>query len=416
MRSKKTTLAAAVIMALALAGCSGSGGSTRSASSGVDTGGGGGGGGGGGVASATGVEGVVQDTANIVDGVGGTVARLGDAISQQSLPLLGNSVTSGTGEVITHTGLAVNSLAQGLHDGLGMYRTNDNALGVTVGGVGGAVSDAGRGVGALGNTVAALNELPVLVQLDGATGVVTKLGATVSALGMKTSMLGDTLTLTFTDEQGHLSGLTGKLTMAVRPVIANVEGTTQYLGDALIIGPVLDEVLSNVGGVLMSVDSKTGGLPLLSEGGDLAGGVGQLLTTSGTLVTAGDGGNAACGTLGNGIDCLVGGVFDAVDTHTKGAISPVTGGAFVLVDGATDVVDGLTGKLLGNAGDLLSGATLGDKVDGVVVGLTGSVDKVTGNHLTPVTGTVNNVVDGTTNVVDQLAGYLLGALRPRSSQ
>lgn len=108
----------------------------------------------------------MQDTSEITGGVGDTVVRLGDAISQQELPLLGNTVTNGAGEVVAHTGHAVNSLARGLHDGLGMFRTNDNALGVTVGGVTSAVSDVGRGVGAVGDTVTALGGLPVLVQIE----------------------------------------------------------------------------------------------------------------------------------------------------------------------------------------------------------------------------------------------------------
>lgn len=330
--------------ALVVAGCSGSSSSRY-----------GGGGGGGEVGNSSPAEGVMVGSAETVEGVEETVTILGEGISQVELPV-GDEITSGTGEIVVATAGALGTVSDGLRDGMGNYRENDNYLGTTAGGVTGTVSDAGDAVAATGRTVGALstlpgvkeldektglvsklggaveefgfkiaaegdatleagasvkdarividaaghaavqaggaveglNTLPVLMQFDEKTGLVTALGGTVEDLGIKIATIGDELTLVVTDEDSPVAKSTTKLGVAIRPVLVKAEDGLGHAGDALVIGPVASDLLDKAAGVVVDSGAKIGAKdPRLAGLESTLGGVGAMVSASGGLLTAG---------------------------------------------------------------------------------------------------------------------------------
>ncbi|WP_273152795.1 collagen-like triple helix repeat-containing protein, partial [Methylophaga thiooxydans] len=279
MEKKKLTQHMILALALSMSvGCSGSSSKSVKSSSDSDMVEGGGG------ASATAIEKVVADTGDTGEGVATTVRTLGATVSQ--VDLLGTGeVTSGTGEIITNVGDGVGSLATGLKDGLGALSENDNAIGTTLAGVTGTVFETGEAVSAAGNTIGSLNTLPVFSQIDEATGLLTELDGTVSSLGATVTEIGGVLSVSF--EEGALSGTTTDLTAVVRPLVTNVGGITQSLGDALVVGPVGGKLLSELGTAVVVLGnhiSDDENAVLAGVGGTVVG-AGQLVIDAGGVIS-----------------------------------------------------------------------------------------------------------------------------------
>jgi hypothetical protein len=360
-----------------------------------------------------GLEAVVADGGTVVSRTGETVSTLGGTVSQLSL-LETDAVTSGTGDIITNTGEAVSSVGNGLSDGLGNLSENDNALGTTLAGVSGAVSETGQAVSATGTTLESLNTLPVFAQLDESTGLVTELVGTVNSLGGAVTETGNALTVSLTQQEGHLSGLTTELTAVVRPLIININGTTQRLGDALLVGPVVNDILTEVGTavVVLGSDLQDENIAVISDAGGIVEGVGQLVVDTGGMLTVSKSGQGQAldlaGLLGNGglplVNGLTGGESGPL-AGAEGGLSTVTNtvdgltGGNDLLGGVTDTVNGLTGSsdLIGGVTDTVNGLTGGNELVG---GLTSTVDGLTGS---------NDLLGGAVVTVNDVAGGLLGS-------
>lgn len=403
------------------------------------------------------VEGTVVGSAATVAGVEETVTILGEGISQVDLPV-GDEITSGTGEVVVATAGALGTVSDGLRDGMGNYRENDNYLGTTAGGVTGTVSDAGEAVAATGRTVGSLgslpgleqldeqtglvtalgdaveefgfnlagegdasleagasvegagiaiaatghaaamtggtveglNTLPVLMQVDEASGLVTALGGTVEELGMNIAAVGDELTLLVADEDSPLAGATTELGVAIRPVLIQGEEGLGHAGDALLIGPVASDMFDEASGVVIGGASEIGSQdPRLAGIESTLGGVGALLSGSGELLTAGGDSSGFAGLDGIGDRFGAdGGLPEGSDdpmADLSAALEELTGrladgGEGLPLDGSdglgelTGALEGLTG-MLADGGDALpldGGDGLGE-LTGALEGLTGTL-------------------------------------------
>ncbi|MCE8026907.1 MULTISPECIES: collagen-like triple helix repeat-containing protein [Halomonadaceae] len=375
---------AALTTAILLAGCSGTSSSSQPLGNATGPGSPGGGNGGtGGVGDGSGggsgLERIAQSTSEASGGLGDTIATVGDAVTQLDAPLVG-AITDGGGNVVIHLGDGVNTLADGIGAGLGDISENDNALGTTLAGVTGAVGHTGQAVSAAGTTVEALNTLPVFLQVDEATGLLTGLGGTVEELGGTVTATADALTLSLTDENAHLAGLTTELTAVVRPLVVDLGGITQNLGDALVVGPPASNLLQEVGGVVVMLgDDLASGDALLAGVGTTVTGAGQLIVDTGGLLSANsniEGGLLRTGPLSNTANegNLLGGNTGLLGGAQKGSLLAGDSG---LIGGVTGTVDGLTGSLLG--GSQSGGLLGGDK--GLLGGVTGTVDGLTGSLL-----------------------------------
>lgn len=210
-----------------------------------------------------GLETVIDDTAAVLKSEGDGIVDVGRIISELDLPLVGKvdlplvgGVTDGLGNVVSNVGDGVNSLATGLSDGLGAITTNDNAIGTTLAGVTGTVSETGEAVSSLKTSIDGISSLPIFAQLDASTGLLTDLGGTATTLGGTVTAVGDQLTFALTNPDGTIGGLTTELTAVVRPLFTTIDGETKAVGDALVIGPLASNLLEQVGTAVIVLGSE----------------------------------------------------------------------------------------------------------------------------------------------------------------
>ena len=391
--------------------------------------------------SSTFVEKTVEDSSDVTGEAGKTIEVLGATISQTELPVLG-TVTDGAGNVVSSIGEGVTDLSNGLDNGVGNISENDNALGTTIAGATGLVSKTGNVVSETGTIVASLETLPVLAQLDEASGVLTTVGGTLDSLSLKVTSIGDYLTLAFVGEGGAASSLTQNLTAVVRPLIINVDGVIKNVGQAIVITPAVTGLIENVGsGVVVLGESfdKQDNIVLASAGGVVKG-VGQLLVqVDGNLaidaeesdavglnafaltglLADNDSGDLLNQLLGNGL--LLGETSLLAELINQDqpllasltqVLDGLTGGSLGLLGsnggGLLNTVGGVTGSLTGSEDDGLVGGVL-NTVGGVAGGLTGSEgDGLVGGVLNKVGGVTDGGLTGSEG--DGLVGGLLNTV------
>lgn len=403
---------ATLVLAISLAGCSGSsdisqpldgGNGGMEAGDGSASGGGSGNGDDGDSMQSSSVERVIQDGSGVTGGAGDTVTALGGAIQQVDSPLLGG-VTDGSGQVLKDLGDGVNLLSDGLNNGLGSISTNDNALGTTLAGASGLVSQTGVAVSDAGGIVEGLGSLPVLMQVEEGAGVLASLGGTVDQLGGTVTAVGDQLTFTLTDEDG----LTTELTGVVRPLLVNLEGTTQRLGDTLVVGPVGNNLLGQAGEAVVLLGDRLGDDVKLAGVGDLVTSTGLLVGDTGGLLTRRESGSLELGLPGvkgglvdtdngllNGLDGLTGGLLvgdNGLVVGDNSLLASTLSAQGGLLDDPALVLGGLDGGLLGGDGGLLGGLT--GTTGGLLGGSEGSLLGEEGGLGSGVSGTVDGVVGG----------------------
>lgn len=345
---------------------------------GTSVGGGGSGGGGAEPASETqATENIVQDAATVADGVGQTLFLASLAVSQQDLPVddeLSNSAL-GVPQAGANT---IYRGSQGLRQGLGELGTNDNAIGTTLAGASGSIADLGYAVSATGDTVSALDTLPVFMQVEENSGALTMIGTRVSELGLTFQENTEGLALQFEDPNSPLGSAGIQLTAAIRPVFANVEGTTRKIGDALIIGPMGSEALDQIGNAIIMAGEELAaqnpaftGLGTSFGGGGVLGGTGALVRDTGGLISSGEGSGG--GLTGGGLP-------------TDTLLAALTGG-----EGTGLPTDAVLGQLTDSGlptDDLLGGLTEGGLPTDQLTGLVG------GEGADPVTGLVGGLTGG----------------------
>ncbi|WP_052298147.1 collagen-like triple helix repeat-containing protein [Methylophaga thiooxydans] len=386
----RRTLSQSIIVALAvttLVGCSGSSSRSVKSSGGSDSDMVSGGSGGGSAAESrsAGVERVVSDSGTMTAGSATVLKAVGTSVSQVDLLGTGD-ITSGTGEIIKNTGDGVDSVATGLKEGLGNISNNDNALGTTLAGASGLVSETGEAVSATGQTVESIKTLPVFSQLDASTGLLTQLGGTVDSLGMQITETGDVLTVLLTQEGGTISGLTTELTAVIRPVLTNSAGITQTLGDALIVGPVANDILTSTGTAVVVLGNELQGEnnAVLAGAGGTVVGLGQLVIDTGGLLTVGSEEDGQAFNLAE--------VLKAKKDRSKTLATKLTD----KTTGVTEQGKGLVTKVTGTT------AEVAGKGKGVLAKVTGTVADLPGQD----NGLTNKVTDTLAGVSEQGKGLV----------
>ncbi|MBR9773043.1 MAG: hypothetical protein GYB54_18195, partial [Gammaproteobacteria bacterium] len=339
-----------------------------------------GGDGGDGIARSS-LEGVFLATADTSDGVDTTLTDIGNGISQQSaVPQLA-SVTEPAGTIVSETGDAVGDISSGIRDGVGSLSTNDNYLGTTAAGVTNGVGELGQAVSATGDTVAGLGELPVVMELDARTGLVTKLGTTVNGLGGKVERAGDALSVNFEDSSEVLGATTTKLGVALRPVLLGTDGKVTRVGQALVLPAQAGNLLLRTGGTLADLGQRIGErYSLLGGAGDSVTGSGNIVIATGELLGGGEGDNGSGGGLGGLLDGDTSAPEDGrTDLERTVASAGQTGAG--AGDAVTALGDGISQQSLGGRGEFVTDG-LGNVISNggqAVSGLSNGLDNGLGN-------------------------------------
>jgi hypothetical protein len=373
-------LALAISFTLAACGSSSDG-------PGASLGDGGGSGGGASPAAETqATENVVQDTATVVEGVGQTLFLAGIAVSQEDLPI-DQELQDQTIHALGSTGSAVYQVSKGLDEGVGSLGTNDNAVGTTAAGVARATSRTGDTVSASGRVVAALDTLPVFMQVEENSGALTMIGENVGEIGLQISQGAEGLALQFEDPNSPLGSAGVQLTAVIRPVVANLEGTTRKVGDALVIGPTGSGALGKAGGTIIMLGDE-----LAAQNAAFTGiarsvrGAGALVRDTGGFISSGEGSGG--GLTGDGLptDTLL-----AALSGGEGAGLPTDAVLGQLTDsGLTEgglPTDQLTGLVGGEGADPVTGL-----VGGLTGGLSGGSED--GEEADPVTRLISGLTGG----------------------
>ncbi|WP_442487270.1 collagen-like triple helix repeat-containing protein [Halomonas litopenaei] len=361
-------------------GGDGSGGDGSGGDGGDGDGSGGDGDGGDGIARSS-LEGVFLATADTSDGVDTTLTDIGNGISQQSaVPQLA-SVTEPAGTIVSETGDAVGDISGGVRDGVGSLSTNDNYLGTTAAGVTNGVGELGQAVSATGDTVAGLGELPVVMQLDARTGLVTKLGTTVNGLGGKVERAGDALSVNFEDSSEVLGATTTKLGVALRPVLLGTDGKVTRVGQALVLPAQAGNLLLRTGGTLADLGQRIGErYSLLGGAGDSVTGTGNIVIATGELLGGGEGDNGSGGGLGGLLDGDTSAPDDGrTDLERTVASAGQTGAG--AGNAVTALGDGISQQSLGGHGEFVTDG-LGNVISNggqAVSGLSNGLDSGLGN-------------------------------------
>ncbi|MBY5940507.1 collagen-like triple helix repeat-containing protein [Halomonas sp. DP5N14-9] len=339
-----------------------------------------GGDGGDGIARSS-LEGVFLATADTSDGVDTTLTDIGNGISQQSAAPQLASVTEPAGTIVSETGDAVGDISSGIRDGVGSLSTNDNYLGTTAAGVTNGVGELGQAVSATGDTVAGLGELPVVMELDARTGLVTKLGTTVNGLGGKVERAGDALSVNFEDSSEVLGATTTKLGVALRPVLLGTDGKVTRVGQALVLPAQAGNLLLRTGGTLADLGQRIGErYSLLGGAGDSVTGSGNIVIATGELLGGGEGDNGSGGGLGGLLDGDTSAPEDGrTDLERTVASAGQTGAG--AGDAVTALGDGISQQSLGGRGEFVTDG-LGNVISNggqAVSGLSNGLDNGLGN-------------------------------------
>ncbi|MFD2017341.1 collagen-like triple helix repeat-containing protein [Vibrio olivae] len=161
------------------------------------------------------------------------ITDAGDLVSQGDLPNVLDSITSGSGEVLVNLGDAVSTLGESIE--LDPQEMDENYLSNIVEGAAQTTTKLGTTVDSLGDTVAQLDVLPVFVQLNNKTGVLTYAGGTVSELGGVVENLGGYLEYHTSNEEGALYGVSHGLSAITAPIVVQLGNTLDLKGNALIL-------------------------------------------------------------------------------------------------------------------------------------------------------------------------------------
>ncbi|WP_237668611.1 collagen-like triple helix repeat-containing protein [Vibrio toranzoniae] len=162
------------------------------------------------------------------------MSETGTNVSQSELSNSLDSLTTGSGEVLVNLGEVVTALGDGLPLGSTALKIDDAYVSRTLQGTANATEKLGTTVVTAGDTVAQLDALPVFVQLNDRTGLLTYTGMTVSDLGGKVENIGGWLQYQ-TSEEGNLYGLSEQLGTMTAPILVQADGMIDLKGNALVI-------------------------------------------------------------------------------------------------------------------------------------------------------------------------------------
>lgn len=230
---------------------------------------------------------VVQPVGTLVDTIGNTVGAAGGLLNTATTGILPLDTRNNLEQVLVHTGQGINSLGDGIANGIGGASSNPNSIGSTLQGVPGLVVQTGDAITSAGNTVSSLgsnNPLAPVVGNNGAGGLVSQAGMEVSNLG---------LALNSGLDSAPVSGLTGNLSTGVlKPASdkligsSSQPGLTQAIGRLTATGKPADNVLQAVGnGVSLTGHAMNGSnMPLANALGQTVDSTGKVVANTGVLL------------------------------------------------------------------------------------------------------------------------------------
>lgn len=368
-----------------------------------------------------------QNTGLLEEGLqssGETVTGLGDAVSHSPLTDYANSLTTGSGEVLVNLGAVVSGTGNTLTNGLATF--DDSMINDTGAGVSKVTSQVGSTIVSTGDAVAQLDALPVFVQLNDKTGVLTYTGRKVSELGGKVEQVGDTLEFHFSDEDGGLYSLSSTLSATTAPILTEVDGMLDLKGNALILFENKADIKPAIGQLVYVTGSslKEGTQALLSDRRGMVQGIGEVLVGSNGLTAVLMGEHLSNNEVLTSLQSTLGGLSpsdgDQILVDTKGKLqgvianvgdkkAVVTSNLSSLIASVTQpnsdnvlssipVVSDVTQKLLD------SNNIQDNPLSGVLAGLkekTGALGTASGAQQA---GLVDNVSDGLNGVNNTLLG------------
>lgn len=162
------------------------------------------------------------------------ITESGAVISQSQLTENLDSITTGSGEILVNLGAVVSTLGEGVPIVNQQLALDETYLTTTLQGVSEASTGVGTTVVSAGSAIQQLDALPIFVQLNNHTGLLTYTGETVSSLGGEVESLGEWLTL-HTSESGGLYGLSEHLSAMTAPVVIQANDMIDLKGNALIL-------------------------------------------------------------------------------------------------------------------------------------------------------------------------------------
>ncbi|MBY8297618.1 collagen-like triple helix repeat-containing protein [Vibrio fluvialis] len=162
------------------------------------------------------------------------VSESGGVISQSQLTDTLDTITTGSGDVLVNLGEVVSALGDGLPLGTSSLEVDNSYVSTTLQGATKATTQLGTTVVSTGDAIAQLDALPVFVQLNNKTGLLTYTGETVSDLGGTVENVGQWLEY-HTSEQGGLYGLTEGVSVMTAPILVQVGDMIDLKGHALVI-------------------------------------------------------------------------------------------------------------------------------------------------------------------------------------
>lgn len=224
-------------------------------------------------------------TSTLVSDLGSTISGVGDGVSTLSsalapLPVVGGVLQS----AVNTSGNVVDTVGDGLTNGLGQLGSDPQALSKTTAIVGNVVSDVGDGVSDIsGKLATSTSSIPLV------GGVVTRVAPVLDGVGDKVSMLGDTLTTV--TSSGPLGTVTDKVgNNLLVPVVTLAEGLTGKVvsstGLSAPVGGLIDKVATTVDGLGDKVTATGGGNTLTNTMGGTLNNVATTIGNTSNLTTA----------------------------------------------------------------------------------------------------------------------------------
>ncbi|WP_293778394.1 collagen-like triple helix repeat-containing protein [uncultured Oxalicibacterium sp.] len=301
---------------------------------------------------------VAGNAGNLVTATGGAISALGATVENANVGIVPAQTQSDLARVVDDTDGVVQTLGQGVSDGLGQIGNVQNPLGVTVANTGNVVERVGQTTQDTGTLVANTGGGP----LSPLAPVTQPVGGLVNQVGVGVSNASPTLTNALSS--GPVEQVTQTGSNVITPLTARATTLTQQVGNATGLDEPVDGMLGRVGGGLDSVGQS------LTGGSELGTGLGTVVSSAGQTVSSA-----------------------GVILHDRQG----TGGSN-LISGLTNTVGGLAGGGMNGIGGV--GASVGATVD-VLVGVNVNNDAANGTTIPSVLTPIRNLTSGVTGLVSR---------------
>lgn len=168
------------------------------------------------------------------DGFKNVVSALGGTVSQSPLTTTLDSITTGSGQVLTNIGQVVTSLGDGLPLEDGQLTVDDSYVTTALQGASKASTGLGTTVVSAGSAVSSIDALPLFVQLENETGVLSFTGGSISNLGGSVESVGEWLEFQFSKD-GGLYGTSEAVSVITAPLLVQTGDLIGIAGRAAVL-------------------------------------------------------------------------------------------------------------------------------------------------------------------------------------